>query len=98
MNDIITGLQNRKKLILGAVAYLVIYAFCRVVLNMDEAQSQTAGAGGALIVIERVGPIFGLNVDGPKVTDNGEVVVEVKPLGRQVKVEKPVALVQEVRK
>lgn len=69
-------LRNRKKVILGAIAYALIYVLARVVLDQDEATAHTTAAAGSLIVIERAGPIFGIDVAGPK--------VETKPSGDKV--------------
>lgn len=71
----LTALQNRKKPILAAVGYALAYLFCTIVLNMDAAQAHTAAAGAALVIAERVGPIFGINIDAPQLARNGQVLV-----------------------
>lgn len=98
MKQIINALRNRKKLILGLVAYAAIYAFNRLVLNADDTQAHGTALAGAAIVVERSAPIFGIAVDGPKVTELGEVVVEVKPTGSNRKDERIVATAQDVKK
>lgn len=100
MKKIITALRNRKKLILGVAAYVVIYAFNRIVLNADDTQAHGTALVGAGIAVERAGPIFGINVNGPKVTEDDEVVVETKTNVGNVKVDrtKKVADIEDVKK
>lgn len=98
MERIINALRNRKKLILGLVAYAAIYAFNRLVLNADDTQVHGTALAGAAIAVERAGPIFGIAVDGPKVTERGEVVIEVKETGSTRKEEVAVAPAASLKK
>lgn len=83
------AIRNRKKVILGAVAYALVYVFAKVVLDQDDPTAHTSAAVGAAFVIERAGPIFGIDVNGPKIETkpNGhqEVVVESAPSAPPVK-------------
>ena len=84
-------LRNKKKPILGAVAWAVAYVVCRFLLDMGDPEAEIAATTVSVFVVERVGPIFGVDVKTPKIEPDrigtGEQVVvekdgEKEKLGR----------------
>ena len=90
MGKLLDAIRNRKKLILGVIAWGVAYAVCRLVLDMNDPEAEIAATTVAGIVVERVGPIFGVDVSTPKLDSNAPeagdppVVVEVDGQPRAV--------------
>ena len=79
MSKLWTLIQNRKKPILGAIAFAITYVAAKAGLDMDPELAATLAGVVFAIIAERVSPIFGVDVDGPKVETqpSGEKVVVV---------------------
>lgn len=75
MSKLWTLIQNRKKPILGAIAFAITYVAAKAGLDIDAELSASLAGVMFAIVAERVSPIFGVDVDGPK--------VEVAPSGEK---------------
>lgn len=66
-NRIKRRLQNRRKPILGSIAWGVVYGVAVGLLNLDPDEGAGIASAASLIVVERVGPIFGETfVETPK--------------------------------